>query len=116
MDDLAQLVTPMMVIASVLSLIFAAGAMWNSIARKRHLAALEKAEKQEEKIVFKPLPSHPAVVEAGHGHGHAHHTSPASGTSPGRKTSSHSLFRQVQPSGTVESETNRPGNDPYVWE
>ncbi len=108
MNEMPQLFTPVMVIGSILSLIFAAGALWNSISRKRHLAMLEQAENKEEKIVFKPMPANAPPRETASGTG--------TGSGAARRTASQQLFRQIRPTGAVESEVVRRDEDPFVWE
>lgn len=108
MNEMPPLFTPVMVIGSILSLIFAAGALWNSISRKRHQAMLEHAENKEEKIVFKPMPANAPSRETS--------SAAASTSGKARQTASQQLFRQIRPTGAVESEVVRRDEDPFVWE
>lgn len=46
------------VIATILAVIFALGAFTNSRSRKKHLVELEKAQRQEQAMHFRPAKSH----------------------------------------------------------
>jgi len=53
------------VIATILAVIFAVGAYYNSRTRKKHLMELERAQKQEQAMHFRPMkPPHPAARSA----------------------------------------------------
>jgi hypothetical protein len=92
------------VIATILSMIFAAGALWNSIARRRHEARIAKAmQPPEEMIKFKPMPSTAPAA------------SPAITRQP-RQSTPPQLFRQIRPTGEIEDEVFQEDEDMYVWE
>lgn len=106
------------VIATILSMIFAAAALWNSIARRRHEAQMARRDAEEtEKFSFKPMPSGPAIssqpIPSRSTHPSAHpgrKAAPAAGTPPVP------LFRQIRPTGEVEAEKHPEDEDMYVWE
>jgi len=98
------------VIATILSVIFALAALWNSRQRKLHLRQMEQENKKEEKMHFRPPPSSP-IASA--------HPSVSSLRHSGQdKTASEKsvLFRQIRPTGEVESEIIDSGEELYVWE
>ena len=106
------------VIATILSMIFAAAALWNSVVRRRHEAEMAKRlEPEKEKIKFKPAPASPLVSSHPHAsvHSSVHATSRNSDPSP-QKSTPPQLFRQVRPSGEVEDEVFQEDEDMYVWE
>ncbi len=96
--------TPIMVIGAVLSTIFAAGALWNSLSRRKIEARSETSKHKEEKIVFKPMPSSAPARDS------------AAGGASADRTPAQPLFRQIRPTGAVETETDRDDDDAYVWE
>lgn len=112
------------VIATILSMIFAAAALWNSIARRRHEARMARLlEPEPEKIKFKPAPSTPAVSTHPHApsrtNAHPHHGPPRSAAKspePPPSAAPAPLFRQVRPTGEVEDEAYPEDDDMYVWE
>lgn len=98
------------VIATVLALIFAAGAIWNSIVRRRHadeLARRNQPEEEEERIVFRPMPDAPASSQ-----------SPTRSTQPSPAAPSSQLFRKVRLGSEVEEPVLEPHREgvTYVWE
>ncbi len=100
--------TPIMVIGTILALIFAAGALWNSLARRKHLALTDPDTEKEERIVFKPMPDAPPTE-----------TDVDDAPAPKSKAPhAHTpLFRQVRPTGVVESGRAEPDEEElYVWE
>ena len=105
------------VIATVLATIFAAAAMWNSYQRRKHMALLEKSQKTEAPMRFRPAPAHP----------------PSSSTLPGQSSlpkilapqapqvareapAKAVLFRQVRPGGERLPEDIEEEKAGYVWE
>lgn len=118
------------VIATVLSAIFAAAALWNSILRRRHEAQMAQLQEPEtEKFSFKPVPSTPVASNhpgtSRHGqthtnpHAHTHPHSPARKTTPPPGAESPApppLFRQIRPTGEVEDDYYPEDEDMYVWE
>lgn len=106
MESMSSLFTPIMVIGTILAMIFAAGAFWNSLARRRSLEQAEPAA-AEEKIVFKPMPTSPPSPSA-----------PSAASAPPPKPTAEPLFRQVRPSGVVESSNVQADDEDemYVWE
>jgi len=112
------------VIATILSVIFAAGAFYNSMQRRRHLDDAKKAEKEEPKMRFRP-PSRSTLPTASAGpDGSASASSEAApvkvGLASASKRSSggsESLFRQVRPFGSQDGlMTEDADEDGYVWE
>jgi len=57
------------VIATILAVIFGLGAFYNSRTRRRHLAEMEKAQRQEQPMHFRPAKSHPASRSVGRSRG-----------------------------------------------
>lgn len=97
------------IIATILAMIFAAGALWNSITRRRHLEALQRSEKPEEdRISFRP----PEAVWSGPSHAADKGVSPPVASSP-------YLFRQIRPGGEIDDpvpDGRGSDEDLYVWE
>ncbi len=98
------------VIATILSVIFALAALWNSRQRQMHVRQMEMENKKEEKMHFRPPPSSPIAS--------AH-----PGVSSLRQTTREKisaekavLFRQIRPTGEVESEVIDNEEELYVWE
>ncbi len=107
------------VIATILSMIFAAAALWNSMARRRHEARMAQLKEPEpEKIKFRPAPSSPVASTHPNTsrHTHPHAPSRAAASAPETDTPTPSLFRQVRPTGEVEHEQFPEDEDMYVWE
>ncbi|MCC5844506.1 MAG: hypothetical protein JJU05_09665 [Verrucomicrobia bacterium] len=106
------------VIATILSMIFAAAAMWNSIARRRHEARMaELQEPETEKLKFRPAPSSPAVsTHPNNTSRHSHPHAPPKPSPPAAEPGPPSLFRQIRPTGEVEDEQYPEDEDMYVWE
>lgn len=107
------------VIATVLSMIFAAAALWNSIARRRHEAAMAlRNEPEAEKFSFKPMPSTPAATRHPNASRHAgsHPQSPAKKADPPAESTAPLLFRQIRATGDIEEEHYPEDEDMYVWE
>lgn len=93
-----------MVIGTILALIFAGGALWNSISRRRILNQSALAEEKEERIFFKPIPSSAASQQE-----KPENASPEGPLPP--------LFRQIGSSGVLSSEESADEEeDLYVWE
>jgi hypothetical protein len=102
------------VIATVLASIFAAAAMWNSYQRRKHIAFLEKSQKTEAPMRFRPAPA----------------LSPTASTLPGQSSlpkvaapqlareapAKAVLFRQVRPGGERLPEDIEEEKAGYVWE
>jgi hypothetical protein len=129
------------VIATILAVIFGLGAFYNSRTRRKQLLELEKAQRHEQTMHFRPSKSHMP--------GRSNHPGRSRGAPPSSSPSSSStskistpraapvakistlpdeskkkeapekqvLFRKVRPDG-VESELESPSKDqePYVWE
>ncbi len=112
------------VIATILSVIFAAGAFYNSMHRRRNQQAVEQVEKKEEtKMRFRPpsrstLPTASKGPETGSGGSASSEPGPvkvslASTSSRG----SEALFRQVRPYGSQDGLLPEDADeDGYVWE
>ncbi|MDA3875171.1 MAG: hypothetical protein PF795_14580 [Kiritimatiellae bacterium] len=129
------------VIATILAVIFALGAFYNSRTRKKHLQELEKAQRQEQAMHFRPAKSH---VPGRSGHpGRSRgpvYSSPSSSSVPSKASTPRAapvaksstppeptpkkssgdkqvLFRKVRPDG-VEPQLESPNEDQelYVWE
>lgn len=128
------------VIATILAVIFGLGAFYNSRTRKKHLLELEKAQRQEQAMHFRPAKSHVPgrSVHPGRSRGPTHPSSSSSApakastpraapvaksTTPPESTPKKSstgkqvLFRKVRPDG-VDSKLESPNEDQelYVWE
>lgn len=126
------------VIATVLAVIFALGAFYNSRNRRKHMEELEKAQKQEQLIHFRPAATHHPgrstrpSVSASAGRTSPSRTAPVAkavsdSTKPkasggvaesGKKASAKPvLFRKVRPDGGErEVEPVDEGEEHYVWE
>jgi len=106
------------VIATVLSMIFAAAALWNSIARRRHEAQMAlRNEPETEKFSFKPMPSSPAISNHPNASRHSHAPNPARKPAlDAAPTPPAPLFRQIRPTGEIEDEQHPEDEDMYVWE
>ena len=105
---MSEIFTPIMVIGTILALIFAAGALWTSLSRHR-AASNAKAASDEDRIVFKPMPSVAPEINA----------DAASDDPPAenRVANTPPLFRQVRPPGNRAPLNDRPGEeDAYAWE
>lgn len=129
------------VIATILAVIFALGALSNSRSRKKHMLELEKAQKEENAMHFRPAKSHLPSRSSGPNHS----SRPAKSASardevtpekapraaPVAKSSSHSedavsaqtsdqpsLFRKVGPDGRDHEFSGMEDEDQelYVWE
>ena len=114
------------VIATILSVIFAAGAFYNSMHRKRNQEAAEEVEKEETKMRFRP-PSRSTLAiaskEADSSSGPSASSEPGpvkvslASTSSRSSGGSESLFRQVRPYGSQDGlVTDDADEDGYVWE
>jgi hypothetical protein len=133
------------VIATILAVIFGFAAFYNSRTRKKQLLELERSQKKEQAMHFRPVgslhqtsrsivPSHSSLPHASSGK-HPANSSPRASTprtsshrsskdahSPGDdlKTSSKpntpNLFRKVRPNGVAEAESGRKEQDEYIWE
>ncbi len=101
MDNISNLFAPIMVIGTIMALIFAAGALWNSIARRRLLEQADRDADGEERIKFKPMPDAPAKHEK---------------KAPTSTSSETPLFRQIGPTGMAKDEPASEENGLYVWE
>lgn len=121
------------VIATVLAVIFGLGAFSNSRSRKRHVIELEKAQRQEQALNFRPAKSHlpgrsvvPALTSEDSS---PHRSTPRA--APVAKVSVHEekklesipsdkpvLFRKVRPDGLEQPDKAGMGADQelYVWE
>ncbi len=105
MDDITHLFAPIMVIGTILALIFAGGALWNSISRRRILSQSAMADEKEERIFFKPIPSSAPASQQ-----EKPDNAAPDGTLP-------PLFRQMGASGVLSSEESADEEeDLYVWE
>lgn len=103
------------VIATILSMIFAAAAMWNSMARRRHEAVMARQQEPEpEKFAFRPPPQAPSATQHPAVSTHPHAPSKKAPPEPAPQTPS--LFRQVRPSGDVEENAFPEDEELYVWE
>lgn len=102
------------VIATVLSLIFAAGAILNSRARRKNLGETEaEASSAADNMKFKMPPiAAPAGLEQAA-------PSVANPPRPSVDSASHppqALFRQVRPRGAVDGDDGTVEDTLYVWE
>lgn len=104
MSSISHLFAPIMVIGTIMALIFAAGALWNSISRRQLLIEAERDEEEDE-IKFTPPPPTPTSAPV---------SAPPS-PKPEEKPSG-SLFRQIGPAGVVQSKSSVDENELYVWE
>jgi hypothetical protein len=130
------------VIATVLAVIFGLGAFSNSRSRKRHMIQLEKAQRQEQALHFRPAKSHLPMRSTLPGRSAA----PATGTAASKSTNPHAstprpapvakvstppekttetkasekpvLFRKVRPDGLDQPQKAGVDEDQelYVWE
>jgi hypothetical protein len=105
LENIDHLFAPIMVIGTIMALIFAAGAMWNSIARRRLQTFADELETEEE-LTFRPPPETPRkVVEQ--------EPSPEDET---KTTNTKPIFRQIGAAGQVQQRTIIDENELYVWE
>lgn len=99
------------VIATILSVIFALAAYWNSRQRALHHDRLEKERKPQESLHFRPPPATPLAT-----------TPPAkpslrqTARDPAPSPDKPLLFRQIRPTGEFESDDTDEQDDLYVWE
>ena len=100
------------VIASILSLIFAVAAIWNSRVRRKHLEGVLSEKKPEpspraEKFVVPVDPPPPAPAPP-----------PAPETpAPAPEKTQLPMFRKIMPNGTKLDAGNTSKKDnPYIWE
>ena len=98
-----------MVIGTIMALIFAAGALWNSISRRRLLMEAEMDE-EEDDIKFTPPPPTPATPAPA-----APAPTPEPPPEPEPKKTG-ALFRQIGTAGVVQTKAATDGHDLYVWE
>lgn len=128
------------VIATILAVIFGLGAFYNSRTRKKHMQELEKSQRQDQAMHFRPAKSHVPGRSShpGRSRGPVHSASSSSVPSksstpraapvakistPPEPTTKQSaadkqvLFRKVRPDG-VEPQLESPNEDQdlYVWE
>lgn len=107
MDALSNLIAPIMVIGTILAIIFALAALWNSVNRRKIIAA---AQSEEESITFRPPPADP-VPDKSEATPRTATPKPAPAASKGG-----SLFRQVTRAGGMAEDPVEPEGDLYVWE
>ena len=100
MDGIANLFAPIMVIGTIMALIFATGALWNSISRRRLYVQSQLAE-EEEKIVFRP-PTEQTVEQVKE--------------TPPPPEPATAVFRQMGPTGKLSDDPVDEEDDLYVWE
>lgn len=94
-----------MVIGTIMALIFAAGAMWNSIARRR-LQMVADDQETEEELTFRPPPETPRQILE---------QEPSPEEKP-IKTNPKPIFRQIGAAGKVQQRAITDENELYVWE
>jgi hypothetical protein len=122
------------VIATVLAVIFALGAFNNSRSRKKHMLEMEKAQKQEHSIHFRPAKSHLPGRSNSPGRSSAPKATSSSESTPRAapiaKSSSlpkeesekkasdkQVLFRKVRPDGLDQQiKADDDEQETYVWE
>ncbi len=105
---MSEIFTPIMVIGTILALIFAAGALWTSLSRHR-AASSAKAASDEDRIVFKPMPSVAPEINAD--------AAPDENATDKSASNAPPLFRQVRPPGNGAPANDRLGvEDVYAWE
>lgn len=126
------------VIATILAVIFGLGAFSNSRSRKRHMIELEKAQRQEQALHFRPAKSHlparsnhparstaPQPAKSAHPHSSTPRAAPvATASTPPQKASEGKtlekpvLFRKVRPDGLDQPAKVGTDEDQelYVWE
>jgi len=103
MDSNALTVTG--VIATILSVIFAFAAMWNSRVRRRHLERLRNSENRaSQRLSFRSVVDHPSPARP-------NHLPPAP-----EPTKAAPVFRQLGPHGDASPAAGDTGESGYVWE
>ncbi len=107
MDALSNLIAPIMVIGTILAIIFALAALWNSVNRRKIIAA---AQSEEETLTFRPPPAEPIPEKPP-----VAPPKPTPESKPAAATGG-SLFRQVTRAGGVPEDPVEPKGDLYVWE
>lgn len=105
MNSISHLFAPIMVIGTIMALIFAAGALWNSISRRRLLMEAERDEAEDD-IKFTPPPSSPLKPP----------TEVSVPPPEPEKKKSGALFRQIGTAGVVQAKSAAGEHDLYVWE
>lgn len=100
---------PIMVIGSILAAIFASGAIWNSIVRRRLLRA-HLIEEEAEQMTFSPPPTVPMALPTP-----IAPPTPAP-EEPARPAPVTSLFRQIGPTGDIPESSIQDKEELYVWE
>ncbi len=111
MNALANLIAPIMVIGTILALIFAMAALWNSMHRRRIIAAAQ--EENDQPFSFRPPPEQPVDEPP--------KPAPAKPTAVKPPTdkpaaAGEPLFRQITRAGGVPEHPVEPEGDLYVWE
>lgn len=107
MSSISHLFAPIMVIGTIMALIFAAGALWNSISRRRLLMEAELDEAEDE-IKFTPPPTTPVSPPVS--------MSPTPARPEPEAKKSGALFRQIGTAGVVQTKSVAGDRDLYVWE
>jgi hypothetical protein len=116
------------VVATILSVIFALGALYNSMHRKKHLQELEKAEKDHSRMRFRPPSKSSLPLTVSDPEEKAVAKTPPQKAQTVKEVSTPApkettkiepvLFRQVRLSGAQELTdiSSEPDDETYVWE
>ena len=106
MENLSVYFGPIMVIGSILAAIFGAGALWNSIMRKR---LIRTHQLEDDEMTFRPpTPEEIAAPPAP--------ATPPASTPLVPPAPAVSLFRQIGPTGITPDAPAKSKEALYVWE
>lgn len=116
MNALANLIAPIMVIGTILALIFAMAALWNSMHRRRIIAAAQ--EENDEPFSFRPPPEQPVNETPTPSPATPTAAKPAAVKPSTDKPAAtgEPLFRQITRAGGIPEHPVEPEGDLYVWE